>query len=267
MPFTLGIDFAGVVRSAPAAGAFSAGDRVAGWRSVGADAEVLIADPANLFALPDEMTFVQGVCLPLNYLTAHFALITRGSLTGGETVLVHGAAGGVGTAVVQLAKAYGATVIAVVSTDAKRVVAEDLGADHVVLTEGFRDSVRALDGVGGVDLVVDLVGRTDLVLDSLRLLNTAGRLLVVGFAGGEIPSVQLNRLLLNNVELRGVAWGPYTRANPGFVQWQWEQLTALMRSGVIAPKVGAVYRMEDVRQALLDLSERRMTGKGVLQVR
>ena len=131
------------------------------------------------------MTFVQGVCLPLNYLTAHFALITRGGLAAGETVLVHGAAGGVGTAVVQLAKAFGATVIAVVSTESKRIVAEELGADHVVLTEGFRDSVRTLDGVGGVDLVVDLVGRADLVLDSIRLLNTAGRVLVVGFAGGE----------------------------------------------------------------------------------
>jgi NADPH:quinone reductase len=267
LPFTLGVDFAGVVRSAPAGSELHPGERVAGWQSVGADAELVLADPANVFPLPDGVGFDRGACLPLNYLTAHFALVERGGLKQGETVLVLGAAGGVGSAAVQVAKAFGATVIGSASTDDKRTAVTGLGADVVVGSEGIRDAVTSATGGRGVDIVVDVVGREDLVLDALRSLAIGGRLLVLGFAGGRVPAVALNRLLLNNVDVRGVAWGPYTRAHPGFARAQWDELMPLVRRGSLAPLVGEVRPLDEVAQALRDLEERRTIGKTVLRLR
>ncbi len=119
----------------------------------------------------------------------------------------------------------------------------------------------------GVDVVVDVVGREDLVLDSLRLLATEGRLLVLGFTGGEIAAVKLNRLLLNNIDIRGVSWGPYVRSHPGFAQEQWHRLATLIDSGTITPTVGTVYPLDNVGQALQDIADRRATGKSVLKLR
>jgi NADPH2:quinone reductase len=267
LPFTIGIDYAGTVRSAPPESDFAVGDRVAGFDAIGAAAQVVAAPPANVLALPQRISFEQGACLPLNYLTALFALVTRGDLRAGETVLVHGAAGGVGTATIQIAKALGATVIAVVSSEHKHAAATEAGADSVVASEGFRDAVQALTSGAGVNAVVDVVGSEDLVLDSLRSLAAEGRFLVVGFAGGQIAAVKLNRLLLNNIDVRGVSWGPYVRAHPGFVQEQWAQLTALIDSRAIEPAVGSVYPLDDVSQALQDIADRRTTGKSVLRLR
>ena len=168
-----------------------------------------------MFPLPDALSFDEGAALPMNYLTAQFALAERGDLQAGETVLVHGAAGGVGTATIQVAKGYGARAIAVVSTEEKGEVARAAGADEVVLLDGFKDAVAALTGGRGVDVVVDVVGG-DSFTDSLRSLGTQGRLLVVGFAAGQgIPEVRVNRLLLNNVDVRGVGWGAYAMVRPG----------------------------------------------------
>lgn len=267
LPFTIGIDYAGTVRSAPPDSGFAVGDRVAGFDAIGGAAEVVAAPLANLLALPQWLSFEQGACLPLNYLTALFALTTRGNLRTGETVLVHGAAGGVGTATIQIAKALGARVIAVVSAEHKHAAATASGADYVVASDGFRDAVQALTAGVGVDVVVDVVGSEDLVLDSLRSLATAGRLLVVGFAGGQIAAVKLNRLLLNNIDVRGVSWGPYVRTHPGFVQEQWKLLTALIQSAPIEPTVGSVYELDDVSRALQDIADRRATGKSVLRLR
>ena len=202
----------------------------------------------------------------MNYLTAHFALRTRGGLAGGDSVLVHGAAGGVGTAAVQVAKLYDAHVIAVVSSQAKAEVARSAGADDVLLATDFLDDVRALTGGRGVDLVLDVVGTGDLVLDSLRALAPEGRLLVVGFTGGEITSVKLNRLLLNNIDVRGVSWGPYTRAHPGFARAQWDELWPALESGALSPLVGQTRDLADVGAALTDLAERRSTGKSVIRL-
>ncbi|MCW2530065.1 MAG: NADPH:quinone oxidoreductase family protein [Pseudonocardiales bacterium] len=267
LPFTIGVDFAGIVRTAPVSTGFSPGDRIAGWGPIGGAAQTLVAMPSALFHLPDAMSFEQGAGLPMNYLTAHFALLTRGGMHAGDTVLVHGAAGGVGTATIQVARAYGARVIAVVSSEARRAVAEQAGADEVILSDGFLASARELTAGRGVDVVVDVVGSTDLVLDSLRALTTGGRLLVVGFAAGEIAAVKLNRLLLSNIDIRGVAWGPYTRAFPEFSHEQWAELVPLMESGALAPSIGKVYPLADARQALIDMSERRITGKSVLTLR
>ncbi|HSJ22115.1 MAG TPA: NADPH:quinone oxidoreductase family protein, partial [Nocardioidaceae bacterium] len=226
-PFQLGVDFAGVVRQAPGASGLSAGDRVACVLPYGGGADVVALDPESVFPLPDAMSFEQGAALPMNYLTAQFALATRASLQEGETVLVHGAAGGVGTAAIQVAKGYGARVIAVVSTEEKAEVAKAAGADEAVLVDGFLAAVKELTGGVGVDVVLDVVGG-DLMTDSLRSLAPLGRLLVVGFTAGAIPEVRVNRLLLNNIDVRGVGWGAYAMVRAGFMRRQWDVLVPMM---------------------------------------
>ncbi|HSN06719.1 MAG TPA: NADPH:quinone oxidoreductase family protein [Candidatus Angelobacter sp.] len=265
LPFTLGADCAGTVIG----GDLEPGRRVAAFLPHGAAAERVAVPASWVFPLPDRLTFAQGAALPLNYLTAHFALAVRGQLRPGETVLVHGGAGGVGTACLQVARGLGARTIAVVSTEAKREVALTAGADHAVLLDGFREEAAAItSGSGsGVDVVVDVVGG-DVVTDSLRSLAPFGRLLVVGFAAGQgIPEVKVNRLLLNNIDVRGVGWGAYALSRPGYPAEQWAQLLPMMDSGVIAPVVGATYGMADFAQALVDMDARRTLGKSVVLVR
>jgi NADPH2:quinone reductase len=263
-PFTLGVDFAGTVVSG---GGFEPGQRVAGVNGYGGAAE-LVANPAIFtFALPDGVSFDEGAALPMNYLTAQFALAERGQLREGETVVVHGAAGGVGTATLQVAKGYGARTIAVVSTEEKAAFARAAGADEAVLVEGFRDAVRELTDGRGADVVLDVVGG-DLFTDSLRSLASQGRLLVVGFAAGQgIPEVKVNRLLLNNVDVRGVGWGAYAMVRPGYMQAQWAELLPMIESGVVKPPIGATYDLEDFGRALADMEARRTLGKSVVRVR
>jgi NADPH:quinone reductase len=263
-PFTLGVDFAGTVISGPG---FEPGQRVAGVNAYGGAAE-RVANPAMFtFALPDSVSYDEGAALPMNYLTAQFALAERGRLRAGETVLVHGAAGGVGTAAIQVAKGYGARTIAVVSSEAKAAVAKKAGADETVLVAGFRDAVMDLTGGRGVDVVLDVVGG-DVFLDSLRVLGTQGRLLVVGFAAGQgIPEVKVNRLLLNNTDVRGVGWGAYAMTRPGYMQEQWAALLPMMESGTVKPPVGATYDLADFGAALADMEDRRTLGKSVVRVR
>src|SRR4051795_3505577 len=170
-PFTLGVDFAGVVVSGPG---FEPGQRVAGVGPYGNAAELVASPVISTFPLPDALSFEEGAALPMNYLTAQFALAERGRLQAGETVLVHGAAGGVGTATIQVAKGYGARTIAVVSTEEKAEVARKAGADETVLLDGFRDEVKELTGGRGVDVIVDVVGG-DVFTDSLRSLAPQGR--------------------------------------------------------------------------------------------
>ncbi|WP_127479364.1 NADPH:quinone oxidoreductase family protein [Nocardioides pantholopis] len=263
-PFTLGVDFAGTVVSGPG---FEPGQRVAGVGAYGGAAELVASPRGSTFALPDALSFDEGAAMPMNYLTAQFALDERGGLRAGETVLVHGAAGGVGTATIQVARAMGARVIAVVSTEEKAKVARDAGADEAVLLDGFRDAVGPLTGGAGVDVVVDVVGG-DAFTDSLRVLAPQGRLLVVGFAAGQgIPQVKVNRLLLNNVDVRGVGWGAYTMTRPGYLQRQWAALVPMIESGVVRPPVGATYPLAEFGRALEDMAERRTLGKSVVRVR
>ena len=261
-PFTLGADCAGTVIG----GGLETGRRVAAFLPHGAAAERVAVPASSVFPLPDALTFVQGAALPLNYLTAHFALAVRGQVRPGETVLVHGGAGGVGTACVQVARGLGARSVAVVSTEEKRQVALTAGADHAVLVDGFRDEVATITDGSGVDVVVDVVGG-DVVTDSLRSLAPFGRLLVVGFAAGQgIPEVKVNRLLLNNIDVRGVGWGAYAMPRPGYLAQQWAELVPMMDSGIVAPVVGATYSMEGFAQALVDMDARRTVGKSVVLV-
>ena len=264
-PFTLGVDFAGRVVTGP--DGCSPGDRVAGVLPYGAAAELVACPASFVFRLPATVSYDAGAAIPLNYLTAHFALAERAGLREGETVLVHGAAGGVGTATLQVSRGLGARTVAVVSTDAKGEVARRAGADDVVLLDGFRDAVAQLTGGRGVDVVVDVVGG-DVFTDSLRSLAPQGRLLVVGFAAGQgIPEVKVNRLLLNNTDVRGVGWGAYAMVRPGYMQEQWAALLPLLEDGVIDPQIGATYDLDDFGRALADLDDRAVLGKAVVRVR
>lgn len=180
---------------------------------------------------------------------------------------MHGASGGVGTAAIQVATAFGGRVIAVVSGEGRRAVAAAAGAAEVVLADGFGARARELTGGAGVDIVLDPVGGERRVVESLRALAPLGRLLVAGFAGGEIASVKLNRLLLGNTDVRGIAWGPYARLQPGFPRQQWAELLPLIESGALTPVIGGVYPLAEAGLALEDLAQRRLTGKAVLALR
>ncbi len=265
-PFQLGVDFAGVVREAPEDSGFGPGDRVACVLPYGGGADVVALPADSVFPLPEGLDLVKAAAMPMNYLTAEFALGTRAGVRPGETVLVHGAAGGVGTATLQVAKGLGARTVAVVSTPEKADFARSLGADEAVLVDGFLPAVKDLTDGRGVDVVVDVVGG-DLMTDSLRALATEGRLLVVGFTGGSIPEVRVNRLLLNNIDVRGVGWGAYIGTRPGFMRAQWDRLLPLVASGVVDPPVGTTYAFEDAARALSDLDERVVLGKTVLTLR
>jgi NADPH:quinone reductase len=265
LPFVLGSEVAGVVRSAPEGSGFAAGDRVAAFPGQGAFAEVVACVPDRVLPLPDEVSFAAGAGLPMNYLTAHFALLERGRLGEGDTLLVHGAAGGVGTAVVQLAAALGHRVIAVVSSEAKAEVARKAGAQDAVLVEGFRDAVKELTGGRGVDIVVDPVGG-DRFTDSLRCLAPTGRLLVIGFTAGDIPTVRVNRLLLNNIDVVGVGWGAYVLPRPGYAAREWADLVPHLRSGALDPMISETFPFEEAATALDRIDSRTVTGKIVLTV-
>jgi NADPH2:quinone reductase len=265
LPFVPGSEVAGTVRSAPEGSTLTGGQRVAAFPGLGAYAEVVAVPEGMVFPLPDRISFPAAAALPMNYLTMHFALTKRGQLREGETVLVHGAAGGVGTAAVQLAGALGARVIAVTSTPEKAEVARAAGAHETVSVDGFRDQVKELTGGQGVDVVVDPVGG-DRFTDSLRSLAREGRLLVIGFTAGEIPQVKVNRLLLNNLSVVGVGWGAYWTRSPGYLQEQWAELLPLLEAGRLDPVLGRSFALEEAAQALLELDERRAAGKVLLTV-
>ncbi|HCA84294.1 MAG TPA: NADPH:quinone oxidoreductase, partial [Streptomyces sp.] len=159
------------------------------------------------------------------------------------------------------AAALGAQVIAVVSSDAKAEVARAAGATHTVPVDGFRDAVTQL---GGVDLVVDPVGG-DRFTDSLRCLRPEGRLLVIGFTAGEIPTVKVNRLLLNNIDVVGVGMGAFAMVRPGFLGQQWDELVPHLRSGAVDPLISATFGLEQAAEALARIDDRRVTGKVVLE--
>ncbi|MBA3840023.1 MAG: NADPH:quinone oxidoreductase family protein, partial [Thermoleophilaceae bacterium] len=217
------------------------------------------------FPLSEELDFAQGAGLILNYHTAWFALMLRGRLTEGETVLVHGAAGGVGTAVIQVAKGAGARVIGVVSNDEKERVAREAGADDVVRSDGaWKDETQELTG-GGVDVVIDPVGG-DRFTDSLRALREDGRLVVIGFTGGSIPEVKVNRLLLNNTEVIGAGWGAYVLGRPDLTREIGGEIGRLVGEGFVRPTVGARYPLDRAGEALALLDGRGATGKVVLEV-
>jgi NADPH:quinone reductase len=260
LPFVPGGEVAGTVVSG--GGGFSPGDRVAAMTVVGGFAERAVAPPMLTFRLPDALDWAAGAALVLNYHTVWFGLVTRGALRAGETVLVHGAAGGVGTAALQVARALGARTIAVVSSEEKERVAREAGADEVLRSDGaWKDAAREL---GGADLVLDPVGG-DRFTDSLRSLREGGRLIVVGFTGGSIPEVRVNRLLLNNVSVVGAGWGAYALGKPEYARETGVELERLIEAGDVRPVVGRRLAFDDAADALRVIEGRGALGKVVLE--
>lgn len=262
LPFSPGSDFAGVVVEPAPGSQLSVGQRVAGCLSFGAAAEFVCADTDRLYAIPDEMSFVDACALPMNYLTAHFALRTRGGLQAGDWVTVLGASGGVGLASIQIAAGLGAKVVAVVSDAERATVALKAGAHHAVLRETTPAEIRTITGGRGVDLVVDVVGGD--MTDSLRSLAPAGRVLVVGFASGEIPTVKVNRLLLTNTDVRGVESAYLWDA--GISGQAWDELMELWKAGWLRPLVRDGGDLTDYGHWLERLSDRSVVGRTVLTV-
>ena len=265
LPFIPGSEVGGIVRAVRGEAKVKEGDRVAAFCMLGAWAQQAVAPGYFTFKIPDDWDYAQGAALVLNYHTAYFALIGRGRLAEGETVVVHGAAGGVGTASLQVAKAHGARTIAVVSSDAKEEVARRAGADEVVRSDGpWKDEVRELTD-GGADMVLDPVGG-DRFTDSLRSLREFGRVVVVGFTGGSIPEVRVNRLLLNNTEVIGAGWGASVIGWPQRTERIGREIEGMIEAGDIKPIIGARFPLQDAADALKLLDERGATGKVVVDL-
>jgi NADPH2:quinone reductase len=265
-PFVSGGEVAGVVVDAPAGSGFVPGDRVAGMTIWGAMAEYALAIPKYTLKLPAAMTYAEGAALYLNYATAWFA-VARVGVRAGETVLVQGAAGGVGTAALDVLRGLGARSIAVVSSDEKERVARSMGADEVVRADApWLEEVRTLTGGYGVDVVLDPVGG-DRFTDSLRALDVTGRLVVIGFTGRSIPTVKVNRLLLRNLTVMGIGMEPMDARFPGAVQRVTDAVQGLAERGEISPLVGRRLALEDGAEALRILDRREAVGKVVVDVR
>ncbi|KXX58446.1 NADPH:quinone oxidoreductase family protein [Rhodococcus sp. LB1] len=266
LPALLGMEGAGVVRSAPDGHGLRPGQRVAVFSDAGTWQQTVAVDPRSVFPLPDTVSFAAGAGFLLNYLTVHFALDERARYRPGETVLVHGAAGGVGVAALQVASALGLDTIAVVSTDAKAEVARAHGATHVIGVDGFKDHVLELTQGRGVDIILDPVGG-ERFTDSLRSLAPGGRTVVLGFTAGQIPTVKVNRLLLKNISVVGAGWAEYMRADPSYPARQWATLGPLLDNGDLTIVEPTLYPMERAADALRALDARAASGKIVLTLR
>jgi NADPH2:quinone reductase len=264
-PFVPGTEIAGVVRSAPAESGFTAGQRVSALSMLGAWAERVAVPAASVMPTPAGIDDGAAVCLLGNYYTMYFALVRRAALLAGETVLVLGSAGGVGTAAIQIAKALGAKVIAMVHRPGAMDFVKSLGADVVLpLTDGWAQEVRDRTDGRGVDVVVDPVGG-DAFDDAIRVLATEGRLLVLGFAsGGGIPTVKVNRLLLRNVSVVGVGLGEFINRTPGAQVEFGVGLGKLVDAG-LRPPPPVRYPLSEGRAALESLANGGVHGKVVLE--
>ncbi len=268
LPFTPGMDAAGVIRSVPPGlgppgRGLAAGQRVAVLLSHGCWQEVITVPAERILPLPPDMGFEAGAAAPLNYLTGLFALVRRAHARAGETLLVHGAAGGVGSAAIGLGRALGLRTIAVVGDEAKREFVLGCGADHAVLSDGWLAAVRELAGERAVDIVLDPVGG-DRMTDSLRSLAPEGRLLVLGFTAGEIPVVKVNRLLLGNTGVLGVASREFFEQQPAVAAELWARLLELRQSGALPDPPVQAYPFADARGALRAIDRRAALGKVVL---
>lgn len=264
-PYVVGSEIAGVVLEAPVGSRFERGDRVGGIIWHGGLAERALALPEFTVKLPDSMSFAQGASLYMNYATSWYAL-HRAAVQPGEWILVQGAAGGVGTAALDLADSFGAKTIAVVSSDAKEAAARTCGADEVVRSDGpWLDQVRELTDGRGVHVVLDPVGG-DRFTDSLRALRQGGRLVVIGFTGGEIPTVKVNRLLHRNLTVTGITMDNMETEYPGTLSMVRDAVEKLAAEGAISPLVGATFPLEDSAAAMRSLEERAAIGKVVVTV-
>jgi NADPH2:quinone reductase len=267
LPFTLGIEVAGVVAEASDDAQVRPGDRVTALLSHGGMAERVIAPVGMTFPLADELSFVQGAALTANTQTAYFALVHRTTVAPGERVLVFGAAGGLGLALLQVAKARGATTIGVVSTEAKAEVARQAGADETIVGyDEVESAVRAI-APEGVDLVADPVGGDAIWRASLRVLRVDGRFVVLGFAGGEIPKLGANRIMFANIAVVGAAYGAYVETRNETAQAVARGVNELVAAGHAHPIIDVALPLEQVGDALRRIEAREVRGTVVLELR
>ena len=271
-PFVPGKDLAGTVAAVGAdVNRVKPGERVMAQIEHGAFAERAVAAQAICHPIPATMSFAEAAAMGLVYLTAHFALVERARLTAGEVVLVTGAAGGVGLAAVQIAKAFGATVVAAVGSDEKAALVRANGADHVVYTnlpdlrESLRAQVFAAVGKRGADVIIDSVGG-DIFDACLRVIAWCGRLVVVGFAAGRVPEIKAGYVLVKNIAIIGLQSSDYRDREPEKVQRVQRELFELYVQGKLKPHVMARYPLAGFREALATVQDRRVLGKVVFEL-
>jgi NADPH:quinone reductase len=266
LPFTPGNEFAGVVRSVgEGVTAFKPGDRVIGFRQTGAFAEQVLASASSLLPMPPGMAFDAAASITLTYGTSHHAIADRGALAPGETMLVLGAAGGVGLAAVEIGKALGARVIAAASSPDKLEVCRAHGADVLIDygRQDLREAIEAATDGRGPDVIYDPVGGV-YSEPALRSIAWRGRHLVVGFANGEIPKLPWNLMLLKGASVVGVFWGDFARREPAANLAAMRQMLGWMMEGKLKPLVSRRYALADTAQALNDMAARKVTGKVVI---
>lgn len=271
-PFVPGKDLAGIVRATgPGVEGFAPGDRIMAQVENGAFAEQAIVRPFQAYRLPDGMSFEAAAAMGLVYQTAWFALVERGQYKRGETVLVGGAAGGVGLAAVQIAKGLGARVLAAVRSPDEAAVVREAGADAVIdlavpdLREGLRAQVHAATDGHGADVVLDPLG-ADFFASALRAMAWCGRLVVIGFAAGEIPSLKVNYLLLKNIAVSGLQWSDYRDRTPERVQNAQAELFDLWRAGAVKPRIMRAFSFPELPEALELVSQGKVQGKAVVSM-
>ncbi len=268
LPFSPGSEIAGIVKElGEGVEHVKVGDRVVVFTGSGGFAEEIVVDAAQLIPMPQGMNFTTASAFILTYGTSHYALKDRAQLKAGETLLVLGAAGGVGLATIQIGKVMGARVIAAASTDEKLAVCKQQGADEVInyTTEDLKERIKELTGGNGVDVVFDPVGG-DYSEAALRGIAWTGRFLVIGFTAGNIPRIPLNLPLLKGCSIVGVFWGSFTARDPRRNQEHLQELLSWFASGKIQPVVSATYPLEHAADALNDMMNRKVTGKVVLLI-
>lgn len=268
-PFSPGMECAGVVTEVGAdVKAVRKGDRVMSMPGNGGMAEEVIALESQTFRIPDGMSFEQAAGFPVTYGTTYYALVDRAHLKAGEVLLVHGAAGGVGSNAVEVGKILGAKVIATAGSDEKLAVAKRQGADETInySKESVKDRTKALTNDRGADVIFDPVGG-DVFDESLRCIAPEGRLLVIGFASGRIPSAPANLVLLKNFSIVGIFWGGFASREPQRNRANFEALFRWFEAGKLKPAVSKVFPLDQVPQAMNALLSRQATGKLIISVR
>ena len=267
-PFSPGLESAGVIDAVgDGVSRLKAGDRVMSYANFGSHAEFQVVPEAAVHIIPDSMDFEAAAGFPVAYGTSHVGLDHRGRLQAGETLLVHGAAGGVGLTAVEIGKAMGATVIATARGAEKLAIAKKHGADHLVdySEEDIRARVLEITGGNGANVIYDPVGG-DVFDASLRCIAWEGRLLVIGFAAGRIPEARANYLLLKNCAAIGVFWGAYTEHDPQVIHRSWDALLGWYEAGKLKPHVSHTFALHEVPDAMKMLLSRKSTGKIVIKV-
>ncbi len=266
-PFSPGSEFSGVVREVgDAVTAFAPGDAVFGNAAGGAMRELVTTPAERLYKKPAALTFEQASGILTTYGTSYYALVQRAAMNAGETLLVTGAAGGVGVSAIQIGKALGARVIAAASSDKKLQVAAEAGADELVnYGDGnLKEKVKALTGGQGADVIYDPVGG-ELFDQCMRCIAWQGRVLVIGFTAG-IPKLPTNLVLLKGCQVVGVFFGSWTSRDPEGMTRNIHEIVAMIENGKFSPLIGGMYAFQDYAQAFRCLSERRATGKVLLKI-